>query len=300
MRKLKYFIEAILTLFFINLFKLLPFKSASDIGAKIACFIGPKTHLDKIARKNLDIVFPEMPLFKKNELIKLMWDNLGRFAAELPQINSLDYNLFLKDVDIIGLENFAKAKSYGKRVIFFSGHLGNWEALPRIIVENGFEIAVVYRAANNKFVDKIIQKERSKANVSLIAKGLQGGRLIVEELKNNRSVAMLIDQKMNDGVNVPFFGLDAMTAGAIAKLAQKYNCILVPIYCHRILGSKLKVVVEEPIEIIPSESTYNIMLNINQRLENWIRLSPFNWFWIHKRWPKDHYIDIFTNRQNKK
>jgi KDO2-lipid IV(A) lauroyltransferase len=102
---------------------------------------------------------------------------------------------------------------------------------------------------------------------------------------------MLVDQKMNDGIAVPFFDRPAMTASAVAELALKFRCPVVPLRCERLGGAHFRVTALPPL-LLPDTGdriadSYSLMLNINQLIESWIREHPEQWLWLHRRWPAE-------------
>jgi KDO2-lipid IV(A) lauroyltransferase len=94
---------------------------------------------------------------------------------------------------------------------------------------------------------------------------------------------------MNDGIEVPFFGHPAMTAPALAALALRYRCPVIPAYAYRIGPARLRIVCEPPLDLPDSgdrkADILALTLSVNQRLERWIRARPECWFWLHRRWP---------------
>jgi Kdo2-lipid IVA lauroyltransferase/acyltransferase len=95
---------------------------------------------------------------------------------------------------------------------------------------------------------------------------------------------------MNDGIPVPFFGRDAMTAPALARLARRFDCTVVPARVERIRGAHFRLVCEEPIAVPrtddPHADTLALMTTVNATIERWVRADPAQWFWLHRRWPE--------------
>jgi KDO2-lipid IV(A) lauroyltransferase len=176
-----------------------------------------------------------------------------------------------------------------KPLIFFSGHVGNWELLPLISASQNRRMGIVYRKANNPHVDAMISGLRLPHADGLFAKGVRGAVQIVRAIKAGKSLAMLVDQKMNDGISVPFFGRDAMTAPAIAVLALKYDLPIIPARVIRTQGAHFKTIIYPPLRILKTgdhaADVKKIMSEINLILEFWVRDIPDQWFWVHKRWP---------------
>ncbi len=282
--KVKHYIEAAVLYLLFTAFRQFSLDSASTIGGLMARSVGPYLSAHKTARENLKIVFPKLSRNEQNKLLDKMWDHLGRVAAELAYLQN---DAILKRIKITGAENLPP---HGKPAFMFSGHVGNWELLSCISQASGRPITGVYREANNPVVDDMITRIRSPRYVNLIPKGRQGAVKIARAIKNNESIALLVDQKMNDGISIPFFGLDAMTAPAIAELALRYDAPIIPARVFRTHGANFEGTIYPPLSYQKTgdkeKDVYNIMLAINQTLEGWIREHPEQWFWVHKRWPK--------------
>jgi KDO2-lipid IV(A) lauroyltransferase len=282
-RKNKHKIEAAAMSAAFSLFRALPLDAASRFGGFLARVIGCFMKANKTAEKNLKMVFPEKTAAERKEILRGMWDNLGRTAAELAHLGSSE---ILPRITIIGAENLPER---GKPAFMFSGHIGNWELLACAAQAHGRPITAVYREANNKLADAIIAKIRAARCFNLIPKGRQGAVKIARAIKNNEAIAMLVDQKMNDGILLPFFGRGAMTAPAIAELALRYGAPIIPARVVRRNGANFEVFVYPP---LPYQKTGDsakdaeiLMTKVNQILEGWIREHPEQWFWVHKRWP---------------
>lgn len=289
LKKVKHTIEAVVLYLLFTAFRQFSLDSASTIGGLMARSIGPYLSAHKTARENLSNVFPKLSRTEKNKLLDKMWDNLGRVAAELshlPNANSPN-DFIVKRIKITGAENLP---AQGKPAFLFSGHVGNWELLACVAQLHNRPITAVYREANNPLVDDMIAKIRATRCFNMIPKGRQGAVKIVRAIKNNEAIAMLVDQKMNDGISIPFFGKPAMTAPAIAELALRYDAPIIPARVIRTRGAHFESIIYPPLVYKKTgdkaKDVDNIMLAINQILEGWIREHPEQWFWVHKRWPK--------------
>lgn len=267
------------------LFRLLPLDKASWLGGFLARMIGPHLKAHRTAQKNLQTVFPEKSEAERKHVLSAMWDNLGRTAAELPWLPTRELN---ERVKAIGIEHFPKPEN---AVLFFSAHIANWELVYPIAHRQRIPLSLIYRHANNPLVNDMIEKIRATQCTSLFPKGPLGAVKLVRALKGGNSLAMLIDQKMNDGIAVPFFGRDAMTAAAIAQFALRYNMPIIPARIVRLHGAHFEGHIQPPLAYEKTgddaKDTLTIMTEINRVLESWIREHPEQWFWVHQRWPKD-------------
>lgn len=281
MKNLRYRIEAIAVDLLFTAFRLMPLDMASYIGGFMARAIGPFLRAQRIARRNLEMIFPDMSWQERQKLLSKMWDNLGRVAAELPHLPGDE---LLTRITVSG--NIPPADV---PTLFFSGHIGNWELAYPIAHENNIKVTLVYRQANNPYVDKIIYNLRASKSDKMFPKGPAGVVRMMRSIKDGNTLAMLVDQKMNDGIPVPFFGRPAMSAPAIAELALRYNMPLIPCRVLRTEGCHFEAKVFPAIEYEKTgdrdKDVLTIMTKINALLESWIRERPEQWFWVHKRWP---------------
>jgi KDO2-lipid IV(A) lauroyltransferase len=268
---------------------LLPLPVASAIGGAIATVIGPLFSRTRIAQNNLQRAMPDLDEAERTHVIKLMWNNIGRTFVEYPAIASLDSTAIRHLAELEGIEHIRRADQAGKGSIFFTGHLGNFEVGPRLFAGHGFPLHVVYRHSNNPGLNNLIHTLRNRYLAGSIPKGKAGSRQMINILKSGGRIGIMLDQKMNDGIPVRFFGMDAMTAPAVARLALKFGCQVLPTRIIRTEGIRHKVIVYPPIEIRDTgdlhRDVHTIMHDINSILESWIRERPGQWFWLHNRWP---------------
>lgn len=285
-----HFFEAVGTWGVYYLFKAMPVGVASAIGGWLGRHIGYHFGVSKIARKNLARAFPEKTAAEREEIIRGVWDNLGRLATEFP--NVLDF-MTGDCIETEGVEYIEELKRRGGPAIFVTAHTGNWELTgPALMRMDVRPMTVIYRNASNPLVDKMFSDGRAKLGVTLSPKGMLGARTAVAALKDKGFLGLLVDQKMNSGIEVPFFGRGAMTGPALAIFALKFNAPIIPARVIRVGGSRFRFVVEKPLEF-PEEkdrdkAVLQIMTMVNQTFERWIREYPEQWLWLHNRWPSDN------------
>jgi KDO2-lipid IV(A) lauroyltransferase len=267
---------------------LLPLDWASAIGGALARTIGPRLGISKRARLNIRRALPELADHEIAKTIAQMWDNLGRVAAEYPHLRQIRVFEPGGRVETHGFEHMDRAVAAGRRMIIFSGHIANWEIGMLAAVQYGVEVAQIYRAANNPLIDRMITRFRSIGG-ELIPKGTVAARRAIAVLRRGAHVTMLADQKMNDGIPVPFFGRPAMTASALAALALRFDCDVLPARVERLRGARFRLTVFPPLPLPRSGDHHadvaSLMTRVNQTLEGWIRDRPQEWFWVHRRWP---------------
>lgn len=270
-------------------FRLLPLDAASALGGWLCRHIGPWLPVSRHAVRNLRRCFPEKPEAEIRRLLVAMWDNLGRVFGEYPHLGH--FRLYEPDsrVEVIGAENVDLLREDGKPGIFFSAHVGNWEIAALSVSRRGVPIALIYRAPNNPVVDALMRWARSRVVHETMPKGTEGARRALAILRDGGHLGMLVDQKMNDGIAVPFFGRPAMTAPAMAQFALRFGCPVVPVRVERIRGSRFRLTLHPPLEIAKTGDRHGdilaLMTRVNAIIEGWIRERPEQWLWLHRRWP---------------
>lgn len=273
---------------FFALIRLLPIAAASGLGGWIGRAFGPRAGVSNRARRNLRRAFPDMPESEIETIISDMWDNLGRTVMEYPLLARIKVYTDDAHVEVVGAEHLDNLRDDAKPGIFFSGHLANWEIPAISITKRGLKSHLVYRAPNNPYVNDLFRR-RHLNDGTLIPKGPSGARLALKALTDGGHLGMLVDQKMNDGIAAPLFGNDAMTAPALAQLALKFDCPVVPVRCERLGGVKFRITCYPPLDLAPSEDrqadVLRITTEVNSILEDWIRQRPAQWLWLHNRWP---------------
>ncbi|MGD9537524.1 MAG: lauroyl acyltransferase [Alphaproteobacteria bacterium] len=288
-RPIRHAIEGGLAWASFGLLGLLPVGLASALGGWLGRMVGPLTAVHRRAARNLARALPELPPDEQRRTLHAMWDNLGRVAAEYPHLGRFAPYGARSRVEVVGAEHLDEAREDGKGGIFFSGHVGNWEVAALAVEKRGIPVALIYRAPNNPHVDRLIWRCRGPVADFRVPKGQAGARDILRWLRSGGHLAMLVDQKMNDGIAVPFFGRDAMTAPALAELALKYDVPAYPVRVERLNGARFRITVFPKLEFARSgdkaADVKAAMLKANQVLEAWIRDRPDQWLWVHNRWP---------------
>lgn len=284
----RYHVEAFFANGLWRLFAALPVDTASNIGAALMTRIGPMLKQHRLARRNLEQAFPEKTPEEIGGILHDMWDNLGRSAAEMPSMDRI-LDPASGRVTVTGQEHLDLLRDDGLPGIMVSGHLANWEISPLAVARQGVPLHLFFRAPNNPLIAPLYDKIRALAKGELLPKGRDGARRALKLLKEGGHLGMLVDQKMNDGIPVPFFGRIAMTAPAAAALALRFKCPIVPTQVVRTGPGRFAVTVHAPLkpdDLLGShDSQLEIMARINILLEDWIRQNPAQWLWVHRRWP---------------
>lgn len=280
MKQVRYFLEAIAVYILFALFRTLPTELASDMGGWLARTIGPKLAASRKALTNLRAALPARTDADHRSILAGMWDNLGRTFAEYPHLQKIA----AKRTEIIGAE-ILTALPPGSPFILFSAHMGNWEVGSTSFYTQ-LDIAThpVYRAPNNPWIRSLLNRCRSLNNaLSPIPKSRSGARRMIEALQNGEALGILIDQKYNTGLAVPFFGREAMTSPAFVQMAQKFQCPLIPVRGERLPGARFRITVFPPLEI-KERRLEEAIAQAHTLLEEWISERPEQWLWLHRRW----------------
>lgn len=293
-RKIKkwfvYPIQALFVYFFYYLLRLIPVTWAANAGAFLFRLVGPITSAHKTAHKNLKHAFPEWDEGKISKVVDDVWNNLGRGAGEFMQLDRMQITGPNANIEVHGEEHLIKARDSKKEFICYSAHMANWEVTSVTATRLGVRLANVYRSASNPYVDTLTRQIRSHYSGTLIPKGRKGARALISEFKKGNPLGMLVDQKLNEGKEVPFFGRNCMTATAPAELAIRFDCPIIPVQIIRLPKSRFKVVFHPPMKKPNTGNLHvdslELVKDMNLTLETWIREHPEQWLWVHKRWPK--------------
>ena len=285
MNSIKYFIQFLIISSLFIIYKILGLKIASDFSSTLLKNFGPFFRSKKLIQQNILKAFPEINSKDLSKLSKNMWSNYGRILSEYVFLKDFRRSKFDNKLEIIGLDILSKIKEEGKPVIFVSGHFNNFELMAMHIEKSGVDLAVVYRPLNNKFLNFIMEKiRRTYICKNQIKKGLAGTRQLLTYFKNKHSIALMIDQRVSQGIKSNFFKNEAYTTTIPAQFAKKFNCKIVPIYIERINKINFKITINEPLEYSKEDSIKDITFDLNRVLENMILKNPDQWIWSHNRW----------------
>ncbi|WP_269582120.1 lysophospholipid acyltransferase family protein [Roseibium sp. Sym1] len=280
------FVEGIALNCAIRLFRLIPVDVASFLMGKSWRLLAPFNARHKRALDHLEKAFPEMPLKRREQIVRGMWENLGRVAAETFHIDRLlkQDHRFTAITDEI-TEDVLKGN---QACLFVSFHSANWELCVQPAVRQGLAITGVYQALRNPEADRALRDLRLDLyKGGLLSKSHQTARKILSTLKTGGVVAMMGDLRETRGIKVPFFGRLAYANPVPASLARACN---VPIVLGRVVrktgvnfeieGRAISVPVTEDRERDIETAT----AQIHTIFESWIREQPEQWMWIHKKW----------------
>ena len=285
MKSLKYFIQFLIIVTFLLIFKIMGLKLSSYISSKIISFLGPFFRSKRVINSNILKGLPNLSHNEVKSISKKMWENYGRILAEYIFIKQLRVSKLNDNIDINGQEILDKIKKDNQPVIFISGHFNNFELMAMHIEKSGINLAAVYRPLNNKFLNFIMEKIRKKYICkNQIKKGIGGTKSLLSSFKNGSSIALMIDQRVSQGIKSNFFKNKAFTTTIPAQFAKKFKCKIVPVYIERIENINFKLTIQKPLEFTDKESIETITLKLNEILEEMILKNPEQWIWSHNRW----------------
>lgn len=274
--------------------KALPITWASNTVAAILKTLGPLTSQHRTMIRNLRMCFPDWTDKQIRKVAKGAWATLGHTAGEMPHLASMKPYKPNSRIEVVGAERLDAIRESGQPAVLIGGHFANWEAMSSAICNRPLDAQITYRSANNPHIDRRIAKARHAYGINVLTPKGAGTRELMRALARGQPIALMNDQKFNQGIAVPFFGYDAMTAPGPTRLAMKFKAPLVPMSCHCVGPGRYRVEVHEPFfpDTDPDEDTaiYNTVLRINQWIEAIIRETPDQWFWMHNRWPKDAWV----------
>ncbi|WP_193173151.1 lipid A biosynthesis lauroyl acyltransferase [Nisaea nitritireducens] len=288
LKTLRFRLEAVLLAVLLFVVRLLPLTAASWIGGKVLQIVGPFLPAHRTARRNLERAFPEKDSAEIKRILNGMWNNLGRTAAEYPHHDTIKAEA-LERLEVHGGERLENIAANPRPAVFFSAHLANWEVLPIASALRGLPVNPVFRSPNNPYLKDLFEARKPHPEVQLVAKGPRAARELIKILKQNRSVALLIDQKLREGIPVKFFGRDAMTPSAFAEFAQMLDCDIYPTRVERLPGARFRATIYPPLEKPDTtdrkEAVRSLTQTATSMIEDWVRERPSEWFWVHRRWP---------------
>ncbi len=284
MNSIKYLFQFVIVIFLFLIFKLLGLKFSSYLSGKLFQIVGPFFRSKKIVELNLKNVYPELDLRNKKKIINGMWNNYGRVFAEYIFIKDFRKNKY-ENIIIEGKEVLDQIKKDKKQVIFISGHFGNFELMAMEIEKSGISLAAIYRPLNNIFLNKVMETIRKDYICeNQIKKGVGGLKNLMKLIKKNFSIALMLDQRVSEGIKVNFFKKEAYTTTIPAQLVKKFDLPIVPVSIKRYENVKFKMTIHQPVNFKETETIEIITEKLNKILEKMVIENPQEWIWTHNRW----------------
>ena len=285
MKKIKYFFEFLIISSLFIIYKFLRLKISSHFSGKLFETFGPIFRSKDLIKTNIQRAIPKINTSKIKIITKDMWNNYGRTLSEYMFLKGFRNDQFRSNINITGKEILQKIKLEKTPVIFVSGHFSNFELMAMEIEKSGVNLSAIYRPLNNIFLNILMERIRKKYICkNQIKKGTSGVRELLRLYKKGYSIALMIDQRVSQGIKSKFFNEEAFTTTIPAQFIKKFNCKVVPITIERHNGVNFNIKVEKPIEFSKNSSTEKITRELNIWLEKIILKNPGEWIWSHDRW----------------
>ena len=285
MKIIKYFFEYIFVSTFFFIFKIVGYRNASNLGEIVGKIFGPFFRSNSRIQNNLKNSNIGNSENDRKKIISSMWGNYGRIFAEYPYIEKFKNDSLEKYIKINGAEVLEDIKKNNKQVVFISGHFNNFELMAMEIEKHGINVAAIYRPLNNIFLNKKMEKIRTNYICKKqIKKGRSGTREMLELFRDGSSIALMIDQRVSEGISVNFFNRKCLTTTIPAQLIKKYKCGIVPVYIERKNNINFEISFSKIIEFENNNNIENITLELNSILESMILKNIDQWIWSHNRW----------------
>jgi KDO2-lipid IV(A) lauroyltransferase len=293
LRRLGDSVLGFLTVHALRAIRLLNLNSVANAGASLLRTVGPWLPEHRIGRDNLIAAFPEKSPAEIETILRGVWDNLGRVAAEFAHIDRLwDYDREHgrgRILDSEATEKIAiRLRDDGKPALVFAAHLANWELAAIGPHAYGIDSTVLYRRPNMPAISDAVIEMRSGCMGTLIPTSMDAPVKLADALKRGSHVAMLVDQYAVQGVPVTFFGRRTRANALIARLARQIECPIHGLRVVRFPGDRFQLIATEAIDTprdaegkIDVERTMQVITDV---VEGWVREHPEQWLWLHRRW----------------
>src|SRR5690606_15960101 len=246
-----------------------------------------KKHL-KIARANIDLVFKDsLTKSRKEEIIYNSYKSLCFNMYEHIENQRVNKEILFSKANILNKEIIEKAFKDNRKIIYITAHYGGWEiTLPYIAMMFG-EIAVVNRRMDNPHIQKKYEIARSKNRITMLEKK-SAAKGMLTAFKENKSIAVVIDQHIGSGIDIEFLGQKVKATDSTARVALKFDAIIIPIFTVNNGFRDWTIEVQEPIDVktyeFKSEDKIKELTQIqNDIVSNQILKKPDFWLWQHKR-----------------
>jgi KDO2-lipid IV(A) lauroyltransferase len=288
------FFVSLLVRALVSLLRVIGPDRSSNLAGSIARRLGPKLPNSKIARMGLKASFPEKTDAEIEEIVRGVWENLGRVAGEfvhLPKMWDFDPenpNTGRIEFSPRTAELYNQLRDDGKPAIFVAAHMANWELPAVAAAAHGLDTAVVFKAPTNTGFAKLVEETRTGAMAELIKSGKHSIFTMTAVLQQGRHLGILVDQYFKDGIEVTMFGRKTRASPLPARLARNVDCPVHGVRAIRLPGNRFRMDLTEELQL-PRDAEGKVDINaatqkISDVFEGWIREYPEQWLWLHRRW----------------
>jgi len=266
---------------------------SANLGAFLACAIGPRLKNHKTALQNLRATFPDRDETEINRIAMAAWDNLGRTSLEYPHLRRLmDFDFYDqrpdRRIEVKGIDHFIALRDDGKPGIVFSAHLANWELTAIVAARYYLDVTAIYRPPNSPVAQRLAEEIRRETMGGLEASKPGAAFALRKVLEQGGHLGMLIDQHFSRGVPVLFLGRTAVTNPLLAVLARQFDCPVHGARAIRLPGHRFRLELTGPLDL-PRDSDGRIDVAgataaMTAVVESWVLEYPEQWLWMHRRW----------------
>lgn len=279
-------IEAVLLRLFWGVSWALPIAAGSALGARILGFIGPRLRKSLQVRRNLAVMIGEFDPQQIKDLEQAIWRNFGSVMAEYPHMRKIIAERLSVEIS----PEAQKAIDSGSPCIFCAAHLGNWETCAAWFASKGFALQAVYSPQANPYTDRMLQKTRRSYGCGFVTKQ-DGLRELMQAISAGSSIGLVMDQRVDNGEMIPFFGRPAATTTVPARLSLKLGIPIMLVETRRLPGAKFVLRAYPPLSprdpgASAAEQARDLTAQINAGFESWIRQDIGQWHCLKRRWPK--------------
>lgn len=290
-RNLLWMTEAAVFGAFLGFTRLLPAGRASLIGRRVMMWVGPRLDKHRIFKRNFRLAFPGKNEQEIDALATAAWGGAGGLLAEYAHLGTICVRQADSRLQIAKVGDVPVLSDPARPTIFVSAHLANWEVCAGGIKKAGIPVTAVYTPLQNPWLNRILMRQRRHLGCRLLPRD-ESMRSLIRELGKSRSIGLIMDQRVDSGVPIPFFGIDKFTTLVPARLAMRHGFDLVPVRTERLGGARFRVTFYAPIvpddsTAEPTEQATQMSRKVNLLFEDWIRERPEDWFCSKRRWPKD-------------
>ena len=288
-------LEAALFTTVLSLLATLPRRTADKVGGNITAFFGGRFSRQhaRAMRRNIAVAFPQLTPSESLALQKDIWRHLGRVLSTYSHLPPLLRRPDLGGaVTVEGVDHLKAAAEHG-RFLLVGAHFGHWEMAGCYAAMLGHKMTALYTPESNPLIDRLIQHLRQTASAEsrLLPRGPNAVRRMMETLREGGGLFIIVDQRVDDGEWLPFFGVPARTTTTPARLARRFDCPIVPASAVLLANGRYRITYHEPLHPDPSrdadDDVREITLALNRMFESWIRQEPGQWLCLKRRWPKD-------------
>ncbi len=272
--------------------KLIGVQASKKFCISILSLFGPKINLSKYMKKNIAMCFPKLSEQEVADINKGAWKNFAEVIGLYPFIDKID-TLNENKFEVIGWhENVQPLLNANKGIIFASAHIGNWELICNVAQDRNCIPYRIFKAPKNPYVlNLFFSRVKEEYKKYLLPASNRSVITCIKQLTAGQSLALLVDQR-RAGPLIDFFGQQAPTSNLIASIANKTNAPIVPCRLLHSKNNKYKVIIEKPMYYNDFKNDKKLLQAINNRVQQWVKETPEQWFWQHMRWQRQKEMQL--------